>query len=375
MADIVVKEVDNQRMLNLFIGLPGRIYRRDPAWVSPLFLERKQFLSSHNPYFDHARYQAWIAFRNGHPVGRISAQIDELHLDRYQDATGFYGLLEAEDDPAAFEALFGTVEKWLGDQGIRNVRGPFNLSINHECGMLVDGYHTPPMVMMGHARPYYEERITQLGYRGEKDLLAYLAPTDFTFTPAMQNIIRRFQEVISVRAFNFSRLEEELAILKDIYEDAWSNNWGFLPFTSQELHHMGRDLKQFVPEEFVGIAEIDGQPEALILVFPNLYEAIRDLNGRLLPWGWLKLLWRFKITSLKTLRVPLMGVRRKHHNSRTGAALALSLIAHVQKVALKRSYQQVEMSWILEENQGMRSMIEGIGGEAYKRYRIFAKAI
>ena len=375
MADIVVKAVDNQRMLKLFIGLPGRIYCNDPAWVSPLFFERKQFLSSHNPYFEHARYQAWIAFRNGHPVGRISAQIDDLHLERYQDATGFYGQLEAEDDPAAFRALFATVESWLGHHGMRRVRGPFNLSINHECGMLVDGYQTPPMVMMGHARPYYEERIKQFGYQEEKDLLAYLAPTDFSFTPAMKRIIRRFKDIISIRAFNFARLEDELAILKDVYEDAWSANWGFLPFTPKELQHMGRDLKQFVPEEFVGIAEIEGRPEALIVVFPNLYEAIRDLNGRLFPWGWLKLLWRLKTTAIKTLRVPLMGVRQKHHNSRVGAALALSLIAHVQEVALKRHYQRVEMSWILEENQGMRNMIEGIGGKAYKRYRIFAKAI
>ncbi len=375
MADIVVKAVDNQRMLNLFIGLPGRIYCNDPVWVSPLFFERKQFLSSHNPYFEHARYQAWIAFRNGRPVGRISAQIDELHLERYQDATGFYGQLEAEDDPAAFRALFATVESWLGQHGMRRVWGPFNLSINHECGMLVDGYQTPPMVMMGHARPYYEERIKQFGYQEEKDLLAYLAPTDFSFTPAMRSIIRRYKDIISIRAFNFARLEDELAILKDVYEDAWSANWGFLPFTQKELQHMGRDLKQFVPEEFVGIAEIEGRPEALIVVFPNLYEAIRDLNGRLLPWGWLKLLWRLKTAAIKTLRVPLMGVRQKHHNSRVGAALALSLIAHVQEVALKRHYRQVEMSWILEENQGMRNMIEGIGGKAYKRYRVFAKAI
>ena len=308
-------------------------------------------------------------------MGRISAQIDELHLERYQDATGFYGQLEAEDDPAAFRALFATVESWLGQHGMRRVWGPFNLSINHECGMLVDGYQTPPMVMMGHARPYYEERIKQFGYQEEKDLLAYLAPTDFSFTPAMRSIIRRYKDIISIRAFNFARLEDELAILKDVYEDAWSANWGFLPFTQKELQHMGRDLKQFVPEEFVGIAEIEGRPEALIVVFPNLYEAIRDLNGRLLPWGWLKLLWRLKTAAIKTLRVPLMGVRQKHHNSRVGAALALSLIAHVQEVALKRHYRQVEMSWILEENQGMRNMIEGIGGKAYKRYRIFAKAI
>ena len=375
MPEVVIKAVQDARMRNRFIEFPHRIYHDDPAWVPPLVLERKQFLSPHNPYFEHSRYQAWIAFRNGDPVGRISAQIDDLHLERYQDATGFYGMLEAEDDPAVFEALFGKAESWLRQHGIRRVRGPFNLSINHECGMLVEGFKTPPMVMMGHARPYYEARIQEQGYQGEVDLLAYLAPTDFTFSEAMQRIISRFEDTIRVRSFDFAKLDEELAILKDIYEDAWSTNWGFLPFTAKELQHLGRDLKQFVPEEFVAIAELDGQPVAMIVVFPNLYEAIRDLKGRLWPLGWLKLLWRLKTRALTTLRVPLMGVRRCYHESRTGAALALSLIGHVQKVALKRAYERVEMSWILEDNRGMRNMIESIGGTAYKRYRIFQKSL
>ena len=375
MAGVVIKAVDDRAMQKCFLALPGRIYLNDPAWVPPLLFERKQFLSPHNPYFEHARYSAWVAFRNGTPVGRISAQVDSLHLDRYRDNTGFYGMLEAEDDPEIFEALLNTAESWLREQGIRRVRGPFNLSINHECGMLVDGFQTPPMMMMGHARPYYTERIEQQGYRGEVDLLAYLAPTDFSFTPAMQNIIRRYEGTISVRSFEFAKLEEDLAILKDIFEDAWSTNWGFLPFTDKELKHLGRDLKQFVPQEFVAFAEIDGQPLGFIAVFPNLYEAMRDLKGRLLPFGWLKLLWRLKTGAINTLRVPLMGVRRKYHDSLTGAALALSLIAHVQKVALKRAYKHVEMSWILEDNKGMRSMIENIGGNAYKRYRIFSKSI
>lgn len=375
MADVVIREVDDQRMLSQFIALPNRIYQNDPAWVPPLVFERKQFLSSHNPYFEHARHQAWIAFRNGNPVGRICAQIDALHLDRYQDATGFYGMLEAENDHVVFEALFASAEAWLRDQGMRRVRGPFNLSINHECGMLVDGFQTPPMVMMGHARPYYEGCIKQQGYQDEVDLLAYLAPTDFTFSPAMKSIIRRSKDIITIRPFDFSRLEEDLAILKTIYEDAWSSNWGFLPFTAKELKHLGQDLKQFVPEELVAIAEIEGQPAALIVVFPNLYEAIRDLKGRLLPFGWLKLLWRLKTSTLNTARVPLMGVRKKYHASRTGAALALSLIAHVRKVGVKRGYKKVEMSWILEDNAGMRNLIEGIGGKAYKRYRIFCKSI
>jgi hypothetical protein len=375
MADVVIRTVNGKRACHQFIVMPNRIYRDDPAWVPPLVLERKQFLSSHNPYFEHARHQAWIAFRNGRPVGRICAQIDELHIDRYRDATGFYGMLEAEDDQAVFAALFQTAETWLRQHGMRRVRGPFNLSINHECGMLVDGFQTPPMVMMGHARPYYERRIERQGYAREIDLLAYLAPTDFTFSPAMQRIIKRYRDDIAIRAFDFSRLNDELAILKDIYEDAWSDNWGFLPFTAKELRHLGNDLKQFVPEEFVAIAEIGGQPAAMIVVFPNLYEAIRDLNGRLLPLGWLKLLWRLKTNALKTLRVPLMGVRKQYHDSRLGAALALSLIGHVQKVALKRAYREVEMSWILEDNKGMRNIIESIDGTAYKRYRIFSKSL
>lgn len=375
MTDVVIKMVDDQRMRKQFITLTDRIYHDDPAWVPPLVFERKQFLSPQNPYFEHARYKAWIAFRNGDPVGRISAQIDDLHLDRYQDSTGFYGLLEAENDSAIFAALFETAESWLRDQGMRRIRGPFNLSINHECGMLVEGFQTPPMVMMGHARPYYEERIIQQGYQSEVDLLAYLVPADFSFSPVIKKILRRYTDTISIRAFNFSRLDEDLAIFKDIYEDAWSTNWGFLPFTEKELQHLGRDLKQFVPEESAAIAEIDGRPAALIIAFPNLYEAIRDLNGRLLPFGWLKLLWRLKTSAIKTVRIPLMGVRKQYHDSRQGAALALSLIHHLQEVNLKRGYKEVELSWILENNTGMRNIIESIGAKAYKRYRIFSKSL
>ena len=373
MTDIDVKVVANRQMRRQFITLTDRIYRNDRAWVPPLVFERQQFLSPQNPYFEHARFRSWIAFRNGVPAGRISAQMDQLHLDRYQDETGFYGMLEAEDDESVFTALFEAAESWLRQQGMRRVLGPFNLSINHECGMLVEGFQTPPMVMMGHSQPYYEDQIKRSGYQNKVDLLAYLTPIDFTFTPAMQKVIERYADTIHIRAFDFSRLDEDLAIFKDVYEDAWSGNWGFLPFTAKELKHLGRDLKQFVPAELAAIAEIDGQPAAIMLGFPNLYEAIRDLNGRLLPFGWLKLLWRLKTSALKTIRVPVMGVRQRYHSSRLGAALSLSLIAHMQTVAFKRGYQEVELSWILEDNKGMRNIIESIGAKAYKRYRIFSK--
>lgn len=375
MEAIIVKPVEGKKMLNTFIRVPWTIYREDPRWVPPLLLERQQFLSPQNPYFDHTQFQAWIAFRGDTPVGRITAQIDRLHLERYQDQTGFWGMLEAHDDPAIFEALFSTAETWLRHKGMRRILGPFNLSINHECGLLVEGFDTPPMVMMGHSLPYFAQQIEPLGYTKAQDMLAYIAPVEFDMTPAMQAVIRHFNNRISIRFFDFKNIVEDLETLRDVYEDAWSENWAFIPFTPQELKHMGQELKLFVPREFAAIAEVDGEAAAIIVVFPDLNEAIRDLNGRLLPFGWAKLLWRLKRPSLKNLRVPLMGVRKCYHNSRLGAALALSLIDRVRQVARVKRFQQVEMSWILEDNKRMRNMIESLGGTVYKRYRMFEKPL
>jgi len=373
MDPISVKPVAGRKMLKTFIRVPWPIYRNDPRWIPPLIFERQQFLSRQNPYFDHAQFQAWIAYRGSVPVGRISAQIDRLHLERYRDHTGFWGMLEAQNDPSIFQALFSTAETWLQERGIQRILGPFNLSINHEIGLLVEGFDTPPMVMMGHAPPYYAQQLAPLGYTKAKDVLAYIAPTDLTISPAMQAVIRHYDQRISIRFFDFKHIAEDLETLRSVFEDAWSENWSFLPFTPEELRHMGQDLKLFVPKEFAAIADFDGEPAAIFVVFPDLNEAIRDLNGHLLPFGWARLLWRLKRPALKNLRVPLMGVRKQYHNSRLAAALALSLIDRVGQVARPKGYQQVEMSWILEDNMRMRSMIESLGGKVYKRYRMYEK--
>ena len=375
MDPITVKPVAGRKMLETFIRVPWPIYRDDPRWVPPLILERRQFLSPQNPYFEHAQFQSWIAFRGAVPVGRISAQIDRLHLERYNDHTGFWGMLEAQNDPAIFQALFATAETWLHKRGIQRILGPFNLSINHEIGLLVEGFDTPPMVMMGHALPYYAQQLAPLGYTKVKDVLAYIASTDLTITPGMQAVIRHYDQRIAIRFFDFKRIAEDLEILRSVFEDAWSENWSFLPFTPEELRHMGQDLKLFVPKEFAAIADFDGEPAAIFVVFPDLNEAIQDLNGRLLPLGWAKLLWRLKRPALNNLRVPLMGVRKRYHNSRLAAALALSLIDRVGQVARSKGYQQVEMSWILEDNTRMRNMIESLGGRVYKRYRMYEKQL
>ena len=374
-TSVRVERAGNRSTRRRFIRVPWSIYSEDPHWVPPLLIERRQFLSSSNPYFEHARYRSWIAYRGVDPVGRISAQIDQLHLDRYGDATGFFGMLEARDDPEIFSALMTKAESWLRHQGMRRVRGPFNLSINQECGLLVDGFDTPPVLMMGHAWPYYGPRIEEQGYAKAKDLLAYYVNADFEMTRAMQTIMKWASRRVHVRSMRKSQISEDLQIVRDIFEDAWSQNWGFIPFTTEEFDHLGRDLKQLVPPDFVQIAEVDGVPAAMIVVFPNINEIIRDLNGRLLPFGWLKLLWRLKIKFPKSARVPLMGVRREYQKSRLGAALALMLIKEVQNHSLPRGLENVELSWILEDNVGMRTILDGIGGRVYKRYRVYEKKL
>jgi hypothetical protein len=367
--------VEDGRGLRDFIRLPWSIYGDDPAWVPPLLIERREHLSKRNPFFEHAKCRFWLALQGERPVGRISAQIDQLHLQRYQDSTGFFGLLEGENDPEIFRLLLETAETWLINQGMRRILGPFNLSINQECGLLVEGFDIPPMVMMGHALPYYSSRLEENGYKKEKDLLAYLVDIDFELTKAMRAAIKRAARRVTIRSLRKERFSEELDILQDIFEDAWSENWGFVPFTKEEFRHLGQNLKHLVHDEYVQIAEIDGAPEAMIIGIPNVNEIIRDLNGRLLPFGWLKLLWRLKVAHPTTARVPLMGVRKRHHNSLLGAALAVMVVERVRRLGAKYGAKRVELSWILEDNVGMRSILESLGGVVYKRYRIFGKEL
>lgn len=367
-----VRSKDEQRG---FLRLPWSLYTHDPAWVPPLLVERRHHLSERNPYFRHATFQAWIARRGSQTVGRISAQVDRLHLQRYDDQTGFFGLIEAQDDPEVFHALFQTAQRWLREQGMRRVLGPFNLSINDECGLLVEGYDTPPMIMMGHALPYYPGRIEEQGFAAYRNLLAYRIKTDFVAPVSYLKYAEQVAERVRLRPLRRWEFAEDMAIIKDIFEDAWSNNWGFLPFTTEEFTELGKNLKLLVPSNFVRIAEFDGEPAAMMLLFPNINEAIRDLDGRLLPWGWLKMLWRLKVSGVKTGRVPLMGVRRRFQRSRLSATLALMLITSLQTTASRRGIEEVEMSWILDSNRGMRNIIESLGGEPYKLYRIYQKDI
>jgi len=367
--------VTDRRGLDDFIEVPFSIYRNDPNWVPPLRFERREALARTQPLSEHAQWQLWVAYRDGKPIGRISAQVDRLHLDQHHDQTGFFGFLEAPDEPMVFNALFATAEAWLREHGVIRVRGPFSLNINQETGLLVEGFETPPYLMMGHATRYYERRLLDLGYVGVKDMLAYEMGVPFEAQRSLENLLSRFADQIHVRPFDRSRKAADLEVLRDLFNDAWSENWSFVPFTEAEFAAIGKELLPLIPADFIQIAEIDGEPVAFMAFMPNINEAIADLAGKLLPFGWARLLWRLKVRFPRSVRVSLMGVRKRFHHTRLGPTLAYAVIKAGLPAALRMGVKRAEMSWILEDNQGMRNIIENLGGYITKRYRMFDKAL
>ena len=372
---VAVRPVTSYREMGIFIDIPWRMYADDPMWVPPLRLERRLHFSRFNPFFKHGEWQAWIAYRNNQPVGRISAQIDQLHRQRYGADTGHFGLLEGIDDTEVFAALLHTAEEWLAVRHTRHISGPFNLSINQECGILVEGFDTPPMVMMPHSRAWYGRLIEEQGYQPLKDLLAYWAEVDYKMPRLMSALIEKFSKQVRLRTLRRDKFGEEMEILRDIFNDAWSENWGFVPFTKAEFAELGSSLRLLVPDEFIQIAEVDGHPAAFMVGLPNLNEIFADLNGSLFPFGWIRMIKYLKSRRVHTGRIPLMGVRKQFQNSPIGMALAIMVIDAPRQAGLSRGIQAVELSWILEDNKAMRAILDYLGCRQYKRYRIFGKTL
>ena len=372
---VTMRPVTNRHEMGIFIDVPWRIYADDPMWVPPLRLERRLHFSRFNPFFKHGEWQAWIAYQDSQPVGRISAQIDQLHRQRYGADTGHFGLLECIDDAEVFATLIHTAEAWLAARHTRHVSGPFNLSINQECGVLVDGFDTPPMVMMPHSRKWYSRFLEEEGYQPLKDLLAYWVEVDFEVPRVMSALLKKFSSQVRVRRLRRNKFSEEMGILRDIFNDAWSENWGFVPFTEAEFAELGTSLRLLVPDDFIQIAEVDGIPAAFMVGLPNLNEIFAELNGRLFPFGWIRLIRQLKSRGVRTGRIPLMGVRKQFQNTPLGMALAFMVIDAPRQLGLSRGVRAVELSWILEDNKAMRGILDSIGSRQYKRYRIYGKTL
>ena len=374
MKQLEIREVTGKKALKAFIRVPWSIYKDDPNWIAPLLFERKEALSSKNPFFKHAVWRAWIAYQDGKPVGRISAQIDELHQQRYNNKTGFFGLIEAPDDFDIFSALFEAAENWLRENGMQQIVGPFNLGINQEVGILVEGFNTPPRVMTSHSPRYYGAAIEACGYQPAQDMLAYeLDIHSYTSPVSMQELISRNADRLKVRQLDPKNKEADFDLMRDIFNDAWQDNWNFVPFTQEEFRTVGKELSMVVPADFMQIAEIDGEAAAFIVLLPDINEVSADLNGRLLPFGWAKLLWRLKVRFPKACRMPLMGVRQKYQKTIFGPTMAFMLIESVIMPGMSRKGETVEMSWILDSNKPTINIIEKFGGKLTKRYRMYDK--
>jgi hypothetical protein len=368
--------VQTKAELERFIRVPMRLNAGDPNWIAPLMFERREALSpKHNPFFQHADHQFWLARKDGRDVGRISAQIDHLAATSADAPAGYFGMIAAEDDAEVFHTLLATAEEWLRARGRTQAIGPFNLSINEEVGLLVDGFDSPPMVMMGHDPRYAGPRIEEQGFARIKDVHAYVSGVP-AFTPGVETRLKRPTPAgVVVRPINMKDFDGEVRTLVNIWNDAWAQNWGFAPVTEAETRHLGESLKLILHPRLIWFVEIDGEAAGFGALLPNLNDAIFDLGGKLLPFGWAKLLWRLKVRGVKRGRVPLMGVKRKFAREPRGAFAPFLILEAFRREAPKIGITTAEYSWILEDNTPMRHILESFGARIYKTYRLYGKAL
>ncbi|MEO7864801.1 MAG: N-acetyltransferase, partial [Sphingomicrobium sp.] len=366
----------------VFVDFAWDVYKDDPAWVPPLKDEVHGLITpGKNPWFEHARAQLWLAERGDRVVGRISAQVDDLVQEHMAPGTGQWGMFEALDGEAA-AALIATAEQWLRDQSMTTSLGPISLSIWDEPGLEIEGHDEAPTIMMGHHLPQYQSWIEAAGYKKAKDLLTYSLDISNWSDPLINRLIAAGERNprIRIRTVDKSNFAAEAEVILGLLNDAWSDNWGFVPLTPSEIAYAGKKMKPIIFEELVRIAEYDDgsgfRPIAFMLTLPDINELTRDLNGELFPFGFVKLLWRLRKPKVRRLRVPLMGVAKEFHHTRLASQLAFMMIEYIRRDGTtKYGATHGEFGWILEDNKGMMSIAQLPGAVINHRYRIYTKAL
>ncbi|HYZ47263.1 MAG TPA: N-acetyltransferase [Sphingomonas sp.] len=383
MSELQIVPVADQAGRRAFVDYAFAHYAHDPNWVAPLKGEASGMITpGKNAWFTHAEAQLFLAKRGGKTVGRISAHIDRLALDQppeqgFGPGTGFWGFLDADDEAIA-RTLIAEAEAWLKGRGMTRALGPISSSIWEEPGLLIQGHDHPPTVMMGHQDARYQAWIEGLGYTKAKDLLTYELDIRKELPPLVQRIVTAGEKNprINVRKVNKARFADEAEIILHILNDAWSDNWGFVPLTDPEVAEVGTKLKPIVFEDLIYIAEVEGEPVAFMITLPDLNEPLKPLNGSLLPFGWAKLLLWLRRPKARTMRVPLMGVVKRLQASRLASQLAFMMIEYSRRAAVARyGSSRGEIGWILEDNQGMVAIADTIESRVNKVYRIYQKQL
>jgi hypothetical protein len=370
---VKVIPVTSDSELRQFIRLPWRLYREEPFWVPPLIMDMKKLLDRTNhPFFGHSSADFFLAQRNGEVVGRIAAILNNNHNHFHNEQTAFFGFFESVNDREVAAALLDRAMQWGRDKGMKQLRGPMNYSTNETVGMLVEGYDTYPCLMMPHNPRYYAGLIQSAGFEKVMDLYAWFLLTDKGLNPKITRVGEKVltDEGIRVRPIDMKRFWEEVNTIQKIYNDAWSENWGFVPMTDAEFKHMAKDLKTIVDPRVVLIAEKNGEPVAFSLALPDFNQALKKINGRLLPFGILKLLYHAR--HIRQVRVLALGIAKKMQNwSGLGAALYYESFRR----GVAAGYSSCEFSWTLETNDMINRSMQLFGAQIYKRYRIYQKAL
>jgi len=369
-ADVVVRPVETRSQQKRFVNLPWRIYRDDPCWMPPLVMSQEELLGFRPcPFYEKSRSRSFLATKDTLDVGRITAIVNAGHIERYNEQRGFFGFFECDDDLPAAKALFDAAKDWLHAQGMTSIRGPANPSLNYECGLLIEGFDTAPFFMMTHNKPYYAGLVEAQGFGKVEDLYAFwgqlsmLSSLDAKLGVMVEGVKERFG--VTVRPLDRSRFDEEVRMFLEIYNSSLSGTWGFVPLTPGEVSHMAASLKHLIVPELALVAEVEGRPIGTVFCLLDYNPRIKAINGRLFPFGFLKLLWNKK--AIKRMRAISTNVIPEYQAWGVGLVLHAALVPRLFDWGM----QEVEFSWVLESNHLSKRTLERGGALVTKKYRIY----
>jgi hypothetical protein len=377
MTTIAIEPVTTKKGATDFIKFGFKLYKDDPCWVPPFIEERLGYFdTAKNPLWQHARYQLYVARRNGEIVGTIGGVVNDNHNKVHNELAGGWGFFESIDDEEVACALIQAAEDWCRLQGMTCIRGPLNFSTNDEVGLLIDGFDTPPMVMMTHNPPYYPRLVEGCGYVKAMDLYAWIWDIEKGLAEAPEKLYRVASKAMEkqglrVRSIDWNRFDHEVELIKAAYNSAWQKNWGFVPMTDAEIDHLAKTLRPMADPNLILIAETaDGKPAGVSIALPDLHQALKASGGgRMYPFGILRFLWHRR--HINQVRLLIMGMMEEYRGRGADAIFYLESA----KQALRGGYKRLEGSWILESNVMMNQIIERLGGVRYKTYRIYEKAL
>ncbi len=373
---VKIRKVENEKDRMQFIKLPWQLYTGDQNWVPPLIFDvRKNLDPKHNPFFQHAEMDMFLAEKDGKLVGRIAAIKNDNHNNFHKDKAGFFGFFETIDDEEVSDLLLDTACEWVKAKGFNEILGPVNPSTNDECGLLIDGFNSPPVFLMTYNPKHYQAKIEGFGFDKAKDLYAYYIPSEVINNRKVMDKLERMAELIKKRndvtthKLNMKDLPNEVRKIEEVYNSAWESNWGFVPITTAEFDYLAESLKMVVDPDLVMFAEVAGKPAGFTLSLPDFNQVLKKVNGRLLPFGFLKILTGKK--KIDFLRVIIMGVKPEYQKKAIDSVFYLETI----KNGNKNGYTGAEISWVLEDNMPMRMTAEKLGAHIYKTYRIYRKGL